>query len=377
MANVLTEVIPRLLAQGLMALRENAIMPLIVNRGYETLAGEKGSVIEVPIPSAIEAQEVLPGAVPPATADVAPTKALITLDQWWEAPFYLTDKDILECMSGVIPMQASEAVKSLGNKVDKLILANYFKIYNTVGTAGTAPFASNLDVYYDARKALNRELTPKSDRWTVLDVDAESNALKRSEFRDLSQSGDPDPIINGEIGRKIGARWVGDENILTHASTPLTAGAATINGAHAAGVKTLSIAKATNAATLVKGDIITIAGHTQTYSVQANVTLAVGNTNVTIEPGLKVAQSGGGAVTLVASHVVNLLLHRDCIAFASRPFAGADPMGIGMFMSAVDPVTKLALRLEVTREHKRTRFSYDILCGSGVPRPGFGARIMG
>src|SRR6056300_871926 len=111
MANTLTEVTPKLLAQGLLALREQAIMPMLVNRAYESLAGEKGSTIDVPIPSAIAAQDVSPGATPPSTADVAPTSVAIAMDQWKEAPFYLTDKDIMTAMDGIIPMQASEAIK--------------------------------------------------------------------------------------------------------------------------------------------------------------------------------------------------------------------------------------------------------------------------
>ena len=35
-----------------------------------------------------------------------------------EAPFYLTDKDLMEANRGVIPMQASEAVKAIANDVN-------------------------------------------------------------------------------------------------------------------------------------------------------------------------------------------------------------------------------------------------------------------
>src|SRR4051812_46998356 len=101
------------------------MMPQLVNRGYEVLAGQKGSTIDVPIPSAITVQDVTPSNTPPSTADVQPTSTPITLSSWKEAPFYMTDKDMLEAMEGTIPMQASEAIKAIANQVNSDILALY------------------------------------------------------------------------------------------------------------------------------------------------------------------------------------------------------------------------------------------------------------
>lgn len=386
MANTYTAVIDKLLAQGLLALREQAIMPRLVNRRYEAMAGMKGSSIDVPIPSAVAATAVVPGTVPPANADSAPTSVGITLDQWFEAPFYLTDKELMEVDAGILPMQASEAIKSLANNVDQFILS-LFKgdrnpaergIFNIAGTAGTTPFASDTTVFKTARKLLNKEKTPFQDRFVVLDPDAEANALELARFFESDKRGDQGGVIDGNIGKKYGADWWLDQNVRTHTSTPLSGGAATVNGAHAVGVSTVSIAKATATSPLVRGDILTFAGDTNTYVVLADVTLAVGNTNVSIYPGLRVAKAGGEAVSLTASHVVNILAHRDAIAFANRPLISVnDPALGGVVQSAVDPVSGIALRLEVTRQHKQIRYSYDVLYGGELVRPEYAVRIMG
>lgn len=382
-SNTLTEVIPKLLAQGLLAIRQMAIMPRYVNRGYETIAGEKGSSIDIPIPSAITAVAVTPSYVPPDDAGVVPTKTSILLDQWWEAPFFLTDKDMLEAMNGTIPMQASEAIKSLANKVDILLINKAIATFqNYAGVAGVTPFANDLSEFLSADQMLNDKLAPPDNRYMAISSRAKANALGLRQFTDASFRGDTGGIIKGEIGEKLGAFWFMDQNLVRQTAGTITTGLiAKAATAVLAGAKTFlaTTAASTGAAALLAGDVIAIAGHTQTYVLTAAATQASASSDVTLafEPGLEAALVGSEAITVKATRRINLNFHRDALALASRPFAGADPMGLGTFLSAVDPISGLALRLEVTRQHKRTRWSYDILCGVGAPRPQFGVIVAG
>ena len=376
MANDISKVSTPLLAQGLLALRGMNVMPRLVNSDYQGAAQEKNSVINVPIPSAITAQAVVPAAAAPATGDVAPTSVPIALDQWFEAPFYLNDNEVMQSMNGIIPMQATEAIKAIANNVNQYILGQYKGFYGFAGTAGTTPFATDTTAASSARKLLNKQLAPTGDRRIVLDMDAEGNAISLPMFQQMQMSGSSETLREGVIGRKIGFDWFADQQVLTHVSTPLSAGAATANGAHAAGVFSVSIAKATNSSPLVKGDIISFAGSTQTYVVTANTTLAVGNTSVPIYPALQTALTGGETVTLRATHVVNLAFHRDAIAFATRPLLEISHPAV-ISSSSVDPVSGLGLRLQITREYQRTRYAFDILYGGAVVRPELGCRIAG
>lgn len=372
MANDLTEVIPKLLVQGLRALRQTAVMPMLVNREYETTAGEKGSTIDVPIPSAIEVTDVAPANIAPNPGDTVPTSVPIPLSKWKEAAFYLTDKNQLEAMNDIMPMQASEAVKALANYVDKFLLGLYPGFFGVAGTAGITPFTGGTtEDATELRKVLSEQLAPTSDRWAVLDPDAEQKALDIRAFQDMSWNGSTAAIIEGQLNRKMGFGWFMDQNVPTHTK-------GTEDGLYVtAGVSALGstvIPLITGSGTIVVGDILTFASDPQTYTVLVGL---VAPGSVTISPALRVAQTGAEAVSVIDTHVVNLGFHRDAIALASRPLQRyGSEFGV-VSATAIDPVTQLALRVEAIHEHKRLRFSYDILFGAAVIRPELGARLLG
>src|SRR5580698_8765841 len=112
-SNTLTSVIPTLFAQGLHALRHNAVMPRLVNADFGTEVKEKGETIQVPVPSVMSATAVVPGAYAPDPQNVAPTTASIPLDSWYEAPFTLSEKELAQVVDGVVPIQLSAAVEAL------------------------------------------------------------------------------------------------------------------------------------------------------------------------------------------------------------------------------------------------------------------------
>lgn len=381
MANTLTEVIPKLLAQGLQALRENAIMTRLVNSNLQSKAQEVGDVINVPIPSAITVRTVTPSVTQASNQDFTPTSVQVTLDFWREASFQLSDQDFQEAMDGTIPMQASEALKSLGNAVDDYIFGKHVGFFGAAGTAGTTPFATNIDVASTARRLLNRQLAPLGDRFAVLDPDAEANLLAIPNILQTDQRGDSAGIINGSIGTKLGFDWHLDQNVPSY--TPGTGWASgfiasTVSGA--IGDTTLNILNATASGTVKVGDIFTFTGDTATNqyvvteAATASSTVAVA---ITFEPSLKtVVDTGATLVVISAVYAVNLAFHRDAMAWASRPLQ--DVQGLGNeILSANDPVSGIALRLEVSRQYKQTTFSYDILGGAAVIRRDLGVKILG
>tara|TARA_R100001143_G_scaffold62940_1_gene67672 strand:+ start:5472 stop:6572 length:1101 start_codon:yes stop_codon:yes gene_type:complete len=366
-----------------MTLREMAMMPQLVNSDYSRDAAERGDVINVPIPSAVSVIDVTPSNTHPAPSNSSFDTVQISLDQWKQnQPFGLSDKDLVEVDRNehFVPMKVEEAIKALANDVNEDIHEKYVGIYGYTGTAATTPFGSGITEAAQMRKVLNEQLAPRRDRRIVLDHAAEANAVIRPEFSDVDRSSDRGPIIEGMIGRKLGFDWYADDAVMTHTAGTLTGDPVTTTTG-ALGAKQISLTcDSDDEIALLEGDIVTFAGDSQTYAVTADLT--VGNSAagiLNIEPGLAVAQAGGEAIAVKASHVVNLAFHRDAFAYATRPLL-ANTQGFNFasqIASQMDPVTGLVLRLEVKRLHKQVVWEFDILWGSQLVRPELAVRLAG
>lgn len=390
MANDLSVLMPKIISRGMVTLRELVGFARAVNGDWGTEVASQGDTIDVPIPTGIGTRAVTPSNTKPAGVDRPAAKAQIQLNNWRQNdPIFLTDQEMaaINTRKNFLPMNMQEALRSLARDVNGSLHTEYKGVYGYVGAAGTTPFSTAVDEAVNARAQLFKQLCPPDFRRAIVDFNCEAKMLSLDAFKDASKTMSSDVVIKGEIGEKYGINWLADDGVLTHVSTPLTAGAATANGVQAVNAGstdggrtgTLSIAKLTNTSPLVKGDIISVAGSTQTYTVLADTTLIVGNTSVPIAPALKVATAGGEAITLKATHVVNLVFHRDAFALANRPLvmSSADFELGSRIMSITDPKTGLSLRLEVSRQHKQVMWEFDILWGAKLVRPELCTRLAG
>lgn len=401
MANTNTVLIPKILARALSVLRERVIMPRLVNGDYSRDAVAKGEQITIPIPVAVADQAVTPSNVSLAPTDVTPTKVTLPVDQHRQSlPIGLTDKEKteIEYKLDFLPMQMEESIKGLANTLNVYIwnqftntdLGIYGFIANPNLGVGTIlePFqtgttdTSGVSAITGAKRILNEQLCPRDDRRGVLSFNAEAAMLDLAQISDADKIGSSDVKVTGEVGRKFGVDWFADDHIPTHtagtcynASTTLS-----LKETEAAGSTAISLKDSDDdGSTVVAGDILTVAGDTQTYCVigsSAPYTIDNVGVQVSILPALKVAQSGGSqAVTMANSHTVNLVFHRDAIALVMRVLE-MDMEGRQAFM-ATDPVSGVTLRLIVQQQHYQTTWSFDILYGSKLVRPEFATRIAG
>lgn len=379
-ANTLTAIAPVLLREGLLALRENSIMASQCQFDVKDEAAQKNATIDVELPFAVPAQEIDVSTANTATA-LVPTVVPVTLDQWYESKFSMSDKDIAETKNGLIPMSASEAVKSLANKIDATALALYKDIYGQHGTAGTAPSAVG-DIT-GSRKVLNSQLAPLGDRTLLLDTEAEAKMLELSIFTSFNQVGNTKALTEGSLGAKYGFDIHMDQNMPTHTKGTLdpTAGQTIqMNAEVVAGLSTVVFksSDATMTGTLTKGDLITFANHDQSYVVTADAAVDTHMITAIISPALVVTVPVDTVVTLTGTHAVNLGFHRQAFCFVSRPLVVVEGLG-SIIESLVDPISGCTLRLEISRNAgtKTIDWSYDVLWGVKTIRPELAMRLLG
>lgn len=395
-ANTITDVLDNILVRGMRVLRERVMFSRLVNRDYSDDAKAYGSTVDIPYSTAKTSSSVTPAETPPAPGASTVSTVQISLDQWQHVDFHLSDKDIKNMNAGkvFVPIEVEEAFRAMARNINQYIAALYTGIYGWVGTAAVTPFGAGVEIQSatDARKVLNSQLCPRQNRKGVLDDTAEAAALNLAAFHNANKSSDRDVVIEGEIGRKFGIDWYADDDIQTH--TAGTVGTdVTVNGAHTTAVNdrtdTISLTS-TAGGTLVEGDIITIAGDSQTYAVTADVTLGAGtNHDVSISPGIQVATTGGEAVTKKAAHTVNLVFHPDCFGLAMRApdqnlnqlmdmlgKPSRDSIGVPSRVAA-DPLTGLVCRIEIMRQYKQVVFDLDWLYGAKLVDARKGCRIAG
>jgi len=388
MANTFDAIVNQIFARGLLALRQHAIMPRLINTDWSTEVAKQGDTVNVPVPSAVIVGDVTPGPTPPAGGNSTPSSVAIVLDRWKKSDMFVTDKEAREVAVGARDLQLSEHLKALANYVDAEILALYKGVYGYAGTAGTTPFAGggtpDLAEAVAVDRVLNDQLAPTEPRNMVLGTAAKANALLVRAVQDASfRRAGEDTLSSAMIGDLLGFMWAMDQNIPTHTAGTITTGlVAKASTAVAAGTKSFAAttAASTGACALKEGDIINIAGHSQTYVLTADATQASAATDVTlaIEPGLEIALAGSEAITVKSSHVANLGFHRDAFALATRTLGPADGfMGGNVMRAAVDPISGLTLTLEVSREYARTKYQWRILYGVKLVRRELACRLAG
>lgn len=401
MANDISVLIPKINARLLKILRGRSGMVRNVNQDYRREFAKQGKTVTIPIVGDVNIIDVVPSNAKPAFVNHDMDEVTFDLDYWKQnEPIHCTDEELKQAAmtTDFVPPLLEKAAEKLARAMNQSIFALYKKSYQVYGTAGTAPFGSGVGVKSITRSdaILDAALAPEGDRIMMLNFTGEAAAKEVPEITNAEKIASNKVMIKGELGETMGVQIYADNDVPYHtAGTILTDSttktAAVNNGAgYAAGIDTINIDKGGGTAmvgTIVEGDIISFANHDQTYVVVENTSsgnyasgvYTIGTNAISglkFFPALTTAVPDNTVITVLGSHRVNLLFHKNAFAFAQRVLVGSDMDGADI-STIQDKVTKMILRLERTRVHKAWMWEMDALWGAAVPYPEHIVRVLG
>jgi hypothetical protein len=381
MSNTLTALAPTLYS----AAKEVAAEPFgvvdAINTSFDDKGVAKGDIVKVPIAPVRSASDFTPAATAAAGTDATATTTDVQITKSRKVDWNITGEQLRSLENGGTNLEWAkqlllQGMRTLRNEAEvDASLAVALGASRAVGTAGTTPFASNLDLLVDARKILRDNGAPLADLQFVGDTAAEAKMLKLGIINSAEQAGSDEERRTGQLKRQYGFRPSASAGIAVH--TAGTGASATTNSAgYAVGTTTLTLASA-GTGTILAGDVITFAGDTNQYLVvSGDADVSNGGTITIAQPGLKVAMSAATkAITVVSSFTPNLAFERNAIVGTLRPpLIPANPTIKQMLVSDAKGMTYLMLEIA---QYGMITWELHLAWGFKTVNPEFSALVLG
>lgn len=362
------------------------LLPAVTINGEASRAA-KGESVKVPVSSANTAGDIAPAMTAPAPSDRTVNTASISIDKARVVAFGFTGEETrgLDTGPGYQSVQVQEiaqAIRTLTNEMEADVAALYAKMSRAYGTAGTTPFASNLQDTAQILKILQDNGAPVMGGWSlVFDTTAGAKMRTLTQLSKANEAGSDSLLRQGTLLDLHGGMMRESAQIKSH--TKGTMLNATTNAAgYAVGAKVLTLATA-GTGVAKAGDVITIAGDTNKYLVTsvsfAGANPAAGDTITIAGPGLRVAiTTAATAITVGSSYTGNMAFTRNAIQLATRlPAMPSGGDSADETMIVVDPRSGMTYEFAAYRGYHQNRYEVRVVWGVDLVKPEHTAILLG
>jgi len=242
-------------------------------------------------------------------------------------------------------------------------------------TAGTAPVLAD---WAQAKKILDDNGAPSTDRTSVFDTTAGVSLRSTSNLYKVNEAGDGGSLLRqGLLGNLFGFNL--RESAQIQSTTKGTASSATTdNAGYAVGATVLTLASA-GTGTIVAGDILTFAGDSNKYVVASgDADVSNGGTITLAEPGLRVAMSAATkAITVFGTSARNTAFSRNAILLSTRLPASVSGDLATDRQVITDPVSGISFELSMYPGDRMVHYEVAACWGVTVIKPEHLAIIIG
>jgi hypothetical protein len=353
-------------------LENNLVAMSLFTRGKQvefTQNLKVGKTVKVRQPASFTAQEFTTAI---SVQDAAEIESDLTIEKHYDVSFEVTQDQLNYEVQEFSEQLLEPAMVAIAQAVDAYVAGKILNIGYGVGTATDPPDA--LADVAAVGKALDDQKVPAAGRIGILDPQGKADFLGITQATDADKRGDGGAALRlAEMGEFMGIRWYMSQNIPSVAAST-TDGNYVVNGAHAVGATSLTVATGTG--TIKQGCGFTIAGDDTVYTPTADY--AGGAGSISINPPLQVALSGSEAITELtqgkAAHTAN---------FAGNPRA----VTCALVAPAVPPsangavVSNRGLSVRVVRDYnitnKKEVISLDVYAGAEAQQPVLGTQVYG
>lgn len=199
-------------AEALGYLQANTVLAQIVARDWDDDIATYGQVVKVPFLGTLSVNDKAAGSTV-TLQQPADTSISITLNKHKEVSFLLEDVAQALARPDVLNGYIADGMKVIAEQIDADIAALYSGLSQTLSATAGLTEAT----FRGARRLLNAAKAPLTDRWAVLNEDAESEALAIEKLTNRDYQGDAalEAVAGGYLGRLYGFNVVMDQKIVT------------------------------------------------------------------------------------------------------------------------------------------------------------------
>ena len=347
-----------------------------INANFADKGVAKGDKVVVPVAPTRAAVDFEPGATAPAGADATATAVEVQITASKKVSWHLTGEQIRSLDNGADSAEwarqlVAQGMRTLRNLAEiDAVTAIKEGASRAVGTAGTTPFASDINLIAEVRKVLADNGAPLADLQLAIDTAAGLNLRKLGIIQQAHQAGSDGERRSGVLLRQFGFAINESAGISLH--TKGTGASYVTSGATAVGAT--DVALVTGTGTVKAGDVVTFAADGANKYV-VNGGIAAPGTIKLGRPGARVTIPTGNALTVGNSYTPNVAFERNAVVGILRPpMMPANPT---MKMLPISDDTGMTYLLVEIAQYGQISWELHLAWGFKAVQPEHIAIVMG
>jgi hypothetical protein len=320
MANVFTALQPVLYSAAQEVSNEPFGVISAIAASFDDKGVAIGDTVKVPVAPTASATDYTPAMTTSAGADATASTVDIQITANKHVTWHLTGEQLRSLENGStdgewVRQMVAQGMRALRNLAESACATAIKQgASRAVGTAGTNPFASDINIIPDARKVLMDNGAPLSDLQLCIDSTAGTSARKLGIIQQAYQAGTDAERRSGDLMRQFGFSIRESAGIALH--TKGTGAAYVTSGSTAPGVR--DVALVTGTGTVLAGDVVTFAADTANKYI-VNTGVAAPGTITLGRPGARVTIATANALTVGNNYTANLAFERNSVVGIMRP----------------------------------------------------------